>query len=235
MDFSLPQLIDYQIIGSKIKFNVKKGNTTLPCLLNLWDISEIFPNFASTAWYQHDGITIIYKMDEKTFTYEKRLEYICTQEQAEKLTNEVLKFPDGILPNKFNFYDTINNTHEESIIEDNVNELISNLTSNNNNSNTNYWNIGSYTFPDYNCSSCKLTSNVCISDEETESDMFDVESISGYSSEVELYDLVNDPFKNNNNYQQNIKNSHHMITRSKAKLKIDTVHLDFDDTVKHYE
>mgnify|MGYP001273599994 CR=1 FL=1 len=66
----------------------------MPCLLNLWDISEIYPNFS------HDGITIIYKTNDyssfgisklaKTVT--KHFQYTCSPDQAEKLTNDILKF-----------------------------------------------------------------------------------------------------------------------------------------------
>ena len=58
MSSFVSQLVDYQIVRAKIKINAKKDNITMPCLLNLWDISEIYPNFS------HDGITIIYKTND---------------------------------------------------------------------------------------------------------------------------------------------------------------------------
>ena len=90
------------------------------------------------------------------------------------------------------------------------------------------FNIETYSEPSYKCN--LNSSKECLSDEETDPEMPDLESISGYSSEAEIEleegEIIDD-------CQQNTKNIHHMLTRSKAKSKINTTILYFENIAKH--
>jgi hypothetical protein len=234
MNSHIPQLVDYQIIRGKIKINAKKDNITLPYLLNLWDISEIYPNFA------YDGVTILYKMNDfsswgnKKNYHSKHFQYTCSPNQAEKLTNDILKFQtsSGTLPSQSD-YPTINNTQEESIIDDDVTEPTSNLTSPF--TPMDFWNVGQYPSTSYKCSPIQLPSTDCLSDDETDLEMPDLQSISSYSSETEEEDPVI-----SHQVSNKVCNSVHLMmtrskSKSKSKVKVPPGHLDFDDIVKHYE